>query len=357
MDNHTKTYLMPVLAMLGLLLAILWMAGGFDDKIQPGRLSSGKVYQGETLTLQTSAVQSVEEVAASVHSKQTTQVASRVLAPIKKIHVKAGDIVHQGDLLIELDNRNNLARVGQSQGNLNAIRAQLKQADSHYQRTQNLYSKESVTKAELERARAAYNSLRAQLAGAVQKLESSRTTSSYSQIKATFTAKVIDRFAEPGDIASPGVKLLTLYDPQSLRVDANVRESVALSLKIGDQLEAVIPALNTRMPVIVEEIVPEANPGARSFLIKAKIEHQGRMLPGMFARIRIPLAEQQQLLIPQRYVKQMGQLDVVWVLEQKQAVRRFIRTGAVKQNDQVLVISGLDAGEQLILPEHVGEQR
>jgi len=350
MYNKLKPFTVPLATILGLLLIIMWMAGAFDTKIAPGESSSTTAYKGKTLTLKSTITDLHEDVPATVRSKQTTHVASRILAPIKEIHVKAGDTVNKGDLLIELDNRNNRANVAQSKANINAIRAKLLQAKSHYIRTKNLYSKESVTKAQFEKAKANYDSLKAQLASARQKLESSETTSSYSKIKASFSARVIDRFAEPGDLASPGVKLLTLYDPASLRIDANIRESLALTLKIGQQLETFIPALNKTIQATIEEIVPAADPGARSFLIKAKIEHNGELLPGMYARIRIPSGEAEQLLIPADYVKQMGQLDVVWVLENNSAIRRFIRVGQ-NTGDSVLVISGLSEGEQLVSPE------
>ncbi len=350
MFNKIKPFVIPLLTIVGLLLMIMWMAGAFDSKIEPGEITSSTSYSGATYTIVSTKTQQQEDVPATVRSKQKINVAARILAPIKAIHVKAGDTVNIGDLLIELDNRNNRTNVAQSKANINSIRANLSQAKSHYTRTKNLYHKESVTKAQLEQANASYNSLKAQLTSAKQQLASSETTLSYSQIKANFSARVIDRFAEPGDLASPGVKLLTLYDPNSLRIDANVRESLALTLSIGQQLETYIPALNKTVNATIEEIVPAADPGARSFLIKAKVEHQGNLLPGMFARIRIPSGEKDQLLIPADYVKQMGQLDVVWVLVNNRAMRRFIRIGQ-KTGQNILVISGLVAGEKLIAPE------
>ncbi len=352
MYSKIKTFALPILSILGLILVILWMAGSFDQKIQPGEKEVNSDYQGEFYTVQESLVQLNENIPATVRSKQTTHVASRILAVIKSIHVKAGDSVNKGDLLIELDNRNNRANVAQSIENINSIKARLVQAESHYKRSKTLYNKESVTKAQLEQASANFNSLKAQLASARQQLQSSQTTSSYSQIRAQFAARVIDRFAETGDLASPGMKLLTLYDPLSLRIDANVRESLAFTLSIGQQLETYIPALKQTLMATIEEIVPAADPGARSFLIKAKIEHNAKLLPGLFARLKIPSAKQHQILIPNHYIKQMGQLDVVWVLENNQAVRRFIRTG-LKSADHTRVISGLTEGDKLVLVDNI----
>lgn len=352
MYNKIKPFALPLITIAALLLLIMWMAGAFDTKIKPEELQTGIAFTGDSYRVTENNTALHERVPATVRSKQTTHVAARILAPIKSIRVKAGDSVKKGDLLIELDNRNNRANVAQSRENINAVNAKLSHAKSHYTRTQSLYRKESVTKAQLEQASANYKSLRAQLASAKQKLKSSQTTSSYSQIKAHFAARVIDRFAEPGDLASPGMKLLTLYDPTSLRIDANVRESLALTLKIGQQLETQIPALHKTINATIEEIVPAADPGARSFLIKAKIEQTGDLLPGMFARIRIPSGNAKQLIIPSSYVKQRGQLDVVWVLEKNRAIRRFIRVGQ-RINENILVISGLSAGEKIIAPEQL----
>ncbi len=349
MNTKIKSFLVPIIAIAGLLLIIVWMAGAFDSKIEPGIISTKSDFKGKTLTLKSTLVQLYEDMPATVHSKQKTNIAARILAPIKAIHVKAGESVKKSQLLIELDNRNIRSTVAQANENINALWAKLSQAKSHYSRSKNLFSKESVTKAMLEQASANYASLKAQLASARQQLESAQTTLSYSQIRAPFAARVIDRFAEPGDLASPGMKLLTLYDPQSLRIDANIRESLALTLLLGQQLETYIPALDKTINATIEEIVPAADPGSRSFLIKAKLEHNEKILPGLFARIRIPSGEQEQLLIPTSYIKQMGQLDVVWVLESNSPIRRFIRTGQ-KKGEKILVISGLSKGEKIILP-------
>ena len=67
---------------------------------------------------------------------------------------------------------------------------------------------------------------------------------------------MVDRFAEPGDTASPGQKLLSLYNPVSLRVEARVREQLALKLAIGDELTVEVPALAQRYTARIEEIVP-----------------------------------------------------------------------------------------------------
>jgi RND family efflux transporter MFP subunit len=273
------------------------------------------------------------------------------MARIQKIPVKSGDWVKPGDLLVELDSRDLVSRKAQAQGHLNSIHARLLQAETHFHRTQNLYQKESATRANLESANADYDSLKAQLNSARrQALREAETNQSYSRILAASPGRVIDRLAEPEDMAVPGAKLLALYDPASLRIEANIHEELAPKLSVGQTLEAYVDALQKSTIVKIEEIVPATDPNSRSLLIKAGIDDKSNLLPGMFARIRIPVGQAEQFSIPAHYVKQVGQLDVVWVLNEQMPERRFVRLGKFVNGNHIQVLSGLTDGEKLIDP-------
>jgi len=351
--NYMKTLAASVVALLILLLLILWMAGVFGRKIEPGINDPSAPYSGPTLTVAQQRMPLFEEVTGSVQSRQSIDIAAQIQAQIKSIHVKSGDMIEPGQILITLDDQDQQARIAQAAATLESIQARLLSAKSHFNRVQNLYSKESATLANLETARADYESLKAQLSAAQQALNETRHVADYSKIKATLTARVIDRYAEPGDIALPGRKLLSVYDPASLRIEANVRESVAIGLAIGQSLGARIDVLDRTMPVTIEEIVPVTDPGARSVLIRTHAKQQSGLVPGMFARLRIPQGDEQMLLIPRHYVHQVGQLDLVWVVQDGKTVRRFVRLGRSFSDDRVKVIAGLHAGEKLAPSQEV----
>lgn len=352
MNVKHKTVITALAAALLLVLMILWMAGAFEDKIAPTTLATGQPYQGPTLTVSSRDMPLFEEVAGTLQSEQSSSVSAQIMARVKQVHVHAGDSVNKGDLLIELDNNDLRARLAQVRDRRNALRAQLQRAKLHYDRTRQLHQKHSATTANLEAAEAEYQSLRAQLSAAGESLAEAENALSYSQIRATFSGKVIDHFVENGDMATPGMRLLSVYDPHSLRIAAYVRESLALTLQPGLNLQASIDALGKNVQVVIDEIVPAAEPGSRSFLIKARIEFQPGLLPGMFARIRIPLGTERQLLIPTSYTKQVGQLDVVWLAVDGVVERRFLRLGEYKRG-LVEVISGLTEGDRLIAPDNL----
>lgn len=350
LSKSHKTLVTSAVTLSGLLLMILWMAGAFEHKIRPGVAEAGDSYAGPALTLALESMPLFEEVAATVQSGQTTEVAAQIQARIQAIHVKSGDMVKPGQLLISLDDENIRARSAQAAANLEAVGARLQSARSHFNRTQGLYTKQSATLADLESAKADYDSLNAQFATARQALNESRHVADYGRITSGFAARVIDRHAEPGDIAMPGGKLLTLYDPASLRFEAHVRESVAVGLQPGQQLEARIDALDKTLPVTIAEIVPAAESAARGVLIKTRAEPKAGLFPGQFARLRIPQGQERVLLIPQNYLQQAGQLDAVWLLQDGQIARRFVRLGQRYADGRMKIIAGLQAGERIVLP-------
>jgi len=144
------------------------------------------------------------------------------------------------------------------------------------------------------------------------------------------------------------MKLLALYNPLSLRVEAQVREEVALGLEVGQALQVELPSLQKVVDAVIEERVPAADPGSRSFLVKAGVAFDTSLLPGMYARLLIPVGAGTQLLIPVDRVVHVGQLDLVWVFEDGQSYRRFVRIGQVNENGQVEILAGLSEGEWVL---------
>lgn len=351
MNNRFKNYAIAVVALMFLLLMILWLAGAFEEKISPGAFEAATPAKEATYTVVRKRLPVYEDVPATVHAKQSTDVSARLLARIDKIHVRAGDTVNQGDILIELEDGDLRARLAQTRQSLTSLNARLGQAKSEFDRTSRLFAKNAATQAALDRSTADYESLRAQRAAAVETRREAEAALSYTRVTAPISARVIDRFAEPGDMAAPGMKILTLYDPLSLRLEGQVRETLGISLRLGQELEVEIEALRADMGGTIEEIVPAANPGTRSFLIKVALPHHALVMPGMFARIRIPAGSREILLIPERFVVRVGQLDLVWVSGAHGKERRFVRLGKVLPEDMIEVRAGLEAGEHLLVPE------
>ena len=351
--------LIPIIALTILLLMVAWLAGSFDEKVSPSlnqeinKISnSATIDKNNTYKIIASTDAIFEPVAASVEAKQATIISSRMLARIDTIQVRAGDKVEKGDLLIQLEQTDLQSQVLQAKQNIIALQARHKEAKQNFERSVQLFKKQLVSEFNLDKTRADYQSIVAELTAAKQVLSQVETTLSYATLIAPINGLIVDRFAEPGDTAQAGAKLLSLYNPLSLRVEAQVRERLALTLTHGQKIEIELPSVNKTLVGEIEEIVPAANTGSRSFLIKVRITYNENLLPGMYARMLIPSGKQIKLNIPSDKVAHVGQLDFVWVNINGEIQRRFVRLGQAQQNGMVTVISGLKDGDEVITPLH-----
>lgn len=348
MKTALSRWLVPMLAILMLLIMVAWMAGFFDDTIEPGVRESALQNGADAVAVESRTVQRFESVPASVEARQATVISSRLLARIEKITVRAGDQVQQGQLLVQLEQRDLQSRVSQARANVQSSSARLTEAEQALQRARALQDKGLLAKADLDRAQANHDALVAGLDSARQALQEAQTALAYAEVRAPIDGRIVDRFAEPGDTVQPGMKLLSLYNPDTLRVEANVREGLALSLTLGQQLMVTIPALEETRPSVIEERVPAGNPGSRSFLVKCRLEEGAGLLPGMYARLQVPAGEATILLVPSTHVARVGQLDLVWVAGEAGVERRYVRLGRSYPEDRIEVVSGLSEGERTL---------
>ena len=355
--STAQKILMPIIALTILLLMVAWLAGSFDEKVPPTlnkdinkSQNMAVIDKNNTYKIVASTDAIFESVAASVEAKQATIISSRILARIDSVKVRAGDKVKKGDQLIQLEQGDLKSQVLQAKQNVNALFARHKEAKQNLDRSLMLIKKQLISEFDLDKKHADYQSIVAELTAAEQALSQTTTTLNYATLLAPINGLIVNRFAEPGDTAQPGTKLLSLYNPLSLRVEAQVRERLALTLTLGQRIEIELPSINKTIIGEIEEIVPAANTGSRSFLIKTRISYHENLLSGMYARMLVPAGEQIKLNIPINKVAQVGQLNFVWLNVNGEVQRRFVRLGKTLPNGMVTVISGLIAGDEVITP-------
>ena len=344
-----KTIGLPLLAIVVLLLMVGWMAGLFSEKIPPGVNPPETVNVDEAVAVAAVNVTIIEKVPASVEATQATLISSRLMARIVAVNVRAGDSVSRGDLILELENSDIKAQVQQAEARIRAASARLNEAKKTLERVKELQDGGVMSISDLDKAIANHETFLAEMAGASQSLEEAKTALSYTEIVAPFDGRIVDRFAEPGDTAQPGTNLLALYNPLNLRVEAQVREHLALGLEVGQPLQVEIPSLEKIVDAVIEERVPAADPGSRSFLVKAGVAFDKDMLPGMYARLLVPAGSKSQLTIPADRIAHVGQLDLVWVVQDGHSYRRFVRIGQLVNDGQIEILSGLVEGD-MVLP-------
>ena len=347
-------WFLPISALVLLAVMVAWMAGSFDEKVAPEILATKQLRSdsGLLFEVQETEYELLEPVPATIAAKQTAVISSRILARIEEIKVRAGDYVKKGQELVVLERSDLISRVSQANSQIKSIDARLDEAKQSLDRSIELNKRGLLALAPLETAQANYKSLQAQKKSAQQVLVETKASLNYASVTAPFDGLIVDRFAEPGSTAQSGMALLSLYNPASVRVEANVREERAVHLELGQILKMEIPSKRLSLRAEIEELVPAGNSSSRTFLVKSQINDISGLLPGMYARLLVPAGISKRILVPESFVAEIGQLNVVWVQQTKGVnkilEKRFVKIGLTNEASMAEVVSGLKPGEYLV---------
>jgi RND family efflux transporter MFP subunit len=344
------------LALAGLVVFLAWMGGAFRQKVHPGEVpvpresASGHA----TATVEKRRIEDVATAVGSVQPRHRTEVSAQLLARILEVKVRPGDPIKPGLELVLLDNRELLAQQAEALAAVTAADADLIVRKADFARAQSSRDKGIMSAEDFARFEGVAKVAEAQVRRAKEAASRLDVQLSYTKILATSRGVVGDRFADPGDIATPGKPLMMVYDPAELELHVNVPETLAPDLREGQQLAVQIEAVGLRDGTgIVREVVPHAQQVTRSVLVKVTLPKSTSakpLLSGMFGRVSIPVGTVERLFVPRGTVRQLGQLDLVEVVNTDGTLsRRFVRVGPVV-GDRVEILSGLSEGETVALP-------
>ena len=321
------------------------------------------------------------EAVGTVRARTSTTLSSRVMGTVLAVRVQAGDRVAAGQTLVTVDSRDLETGQRQAQAGLDeaksaipeadsaiaSAQAQLELAQSTLRRMKELFDKRSLSaqefdeftsrvkvhEAALAMARARRNQINDKIRQAEQAVQQASISRGYSEVKAPFAGLVIARRVEPGALASPGVPLLDLEQVGSYRLEASVEESRLSAVKQGAAVGVTIDAIDGPLTGRVVEIAPSVDPGSRAFLAKIDLPAHPALRGGLFGRARFATGQRPVLAVPRTAVLAQGQLQSVMVEEGGVARARLVSLGAARE-DTVEILSGLRAGDRLILQRPAG---
>jgi RND family efflux transporter MFP subunit len=294
-----------------------------------------------------------------VEAVRQTIVAAQVSGAVVQLSVKVGDRVSAGQTLLRLDARaaDQTAAAGDAQ--VQAARAALEVASKDVERQRQLFQKNYISQAALERAESQFKSTQAQVNAQLAQAGAARTQTGFYVVRAPFAGVVSEVPVSLGDMAMPGRPLLTLYDPAALRVTAAVPQSVSAALT-GPALPRIefpgLPAAQQWVQPVRAQLLPTVDPGTHTVQIRAELPAGlSHLSPGLYARVWLPVAAGASsagaaaaLTVLQSAVVRRAELTALYVLDPAgKPVLRQVRLGRV-EGDKVEILSGLSAGERVV---------
>lgn len=277
------------------------------------------------------------ELTGDVVATQVARLGSPAEGVLLSLPKREGDWVAKGSLL---------AQIGRKQGAealVQSLQKDLEFKELDLKRTRDLAQSGAVPGENLQKAEVTVEVARAQLTKAQESMVDYSVTAPWDGILSM--SKVT-----AGEYVAPRQTLLEMYDPASLRIVAMLPEKDALKAKIGSKLEITLDAYaNEKFTGKVVRIYPALDPRTRSRRLEISMEQQVPLIPGMFARMQLQMAQiDSALVVPMKAViTNPKKGSTAFVLKGKQVHIVPLQLG-MTTSGKAQVLKGLQEGDTII---------
>ncbi|WP_430936589.1 efflux RND transporter periplasmic adaptor subunit [Saccharicrinis sp. 156] len=273
-----------------------------------------------------------------LEAEEIAIISSEVPAQVKTIHVKEGQKVNQGDMLVSL-NSNVLGNA------IREIETNLDLATITYNKQKNLWEQNIGSEMEYLQAKAQKESLESSLKSQKEQLK-------LYNITAPFSGSVDDIIIKEGELASPGMTpILQLVNLNSMKVNADVSEVYLPSIHKGDTILLSFP---TYPDMVIKTPVHRTgnvvHPDNRTFNVQLVLNNiDNKLKPNMMATLKInDFSMNNALTVPSAIIKNDITGQFLFVVEDGKAKKVYVETGR-SYMDETVVTNGLMGGEQVIV--------
>jgi len=275
-----------------------------------------------------------ERVMGSLRAKSQATLEAKVSGRVEAMPVALGQQLKAGDLVARLAAAEINAQLSQAE-------ASQAQAENDWTRVSSLFAQQAATKSELEAAQARQRVAQAAAAEA-------RAMLALATIQAPFDAVVSKKWAEVGDLATPGKPLVSIEDPATMQLEADLPAALAANVQTGAPLTAHVEGLEAPLAGTVAEIAPAADPASRTVRVRVDLPKTSGLRSGQFARLEIPAGQRASLRVPASAVVVRGQMEMVFTTDARRATLRLVATGETF-GGEVEILSGLHEGDLVVV--------
>jgi RND family efflux transporter MFP subunit len=331
-----------------LVLLSLWLLGcnaGAQEK-PPGPPRR----EVEVLTVSPSDVRDTAEYLGNVVSRQSVSIVPQVNGYVRRILVKPGQQVKNGDPLVELDSRQERAALDSADAQQRAAASTEELALRTFQRTQALHKEGLVTGQELDRAESEAKAAAAQRRAAAARTAEQRVAVSFHAVRAPFAGTVGDVLTRIGDYVSATTPLTSITLGTTLEVEIRIPPERARLARPGTAVELLDARGKVMLQASLYFVAPDADPRTQLVDVSAVFPNDIGLRPSEMVRVRLVYGTRQALQVPVlAIVRQSGQA-FVYAVEDKPSgpivARRPVTLGVLAEQNYV-VEKGLAAGDRI----------
>lgn len=264
--------------------------------------------------------------------------AAQMASRVRKIYVKEGDYVKQGQLLVQMDDQQ-----------LTQIEIQFNDAKRDFERAEKLKAEGAISEQQYEKFKLAYETLKTNYEKILEN----------TQLRAPFSGVITAKYLNDGELFTmvpaggrtvPAI--LHLMNVNELKVKISVNEFDSYKIKIGQKAKVINDVMMDEIFLgYVTRISPVVDPISKTVEVEIRVINRGNKIKAnSFVRVEIDLGESSELVIPTSSIltDPITGKNFVFVYENGIAKKKFLVKGK-QVNDETIVKSGLKEGEQIIV--------
>jgi membrane fusion protein, multidrug efflux system len=305
---------------------------------------------------------------AQTESSRRVEIVARVSGFLDRIAYKEGELVHQGQILFQLDPKPFKAQLDAAQGQVLAQQARFATAKSNLERTKPLAAQDAVSRADLDRAQGDYDAANAAVYAAEAKLREAELNLGYTTIRSPVTGYASRTQQRQGAYInsmtdSAQLTYVVAIDPVwvNFSVSQNQMARIRNDMTAGRVTMPQNNVLHVSLILSDGSLYPEkgvisfADPSfsqdTGSFLVRAVIPNSKRVLqPGMFVTAKVEgFRRPDAVVIPQLAVQQGANGHVVYVIKPDNVAElRPVLVGDYYDEKTIVILNGLQKGDRVV---------
>lgn len=310
-----------------------------------------------------------DEFTGRTESVEFVEVRPRISGYIREVRFQSGQLVKKNDVLFVIDPRWQQAAYDRAAADLEAVKVRLQNAEREAKRTADLLANKAISKEEAESRESRFLEAKAALLSAEAALQTTGLDLEYTEVRAPIDGRVSRAMVTPGNyvsgMAGAATMLTTLVSVDPIYVYADVDENTLLKFNALSHDQKIAHNADGKVAVemqladesgfprkgLIESFDNRLDPAMGSILLRTVFPNpEARILPGLFARIRIPGgARAPALLVDEAAVgTDQAQKFVLTLTSTNTTAYRPVKLGALVDGKRV-VREGLQAGEKVVL--------
>lgn len=298
---------------------------------------------------------------------EAVEVRARVQGNLQSMHFAPGENVKQGQLLFVIEPNLYEARVNQAKADLQGKDAQFKASQAQLEITEAIFQRSAGSRTDLVQKTQARDLAKAQLEVAKANLEAAELDLSYTHIYAPIDGRIDRNFVDVGNLVGNGqaTLLATVVSEDPVYAYFNVSERLLLDFReLQRQKRTVAPqgqhnvaflglAIETGYPHggKIDYAGNKIDPASGTIEVRAVFPNPDHtILPGLFARVRVPFTRENAILVPDVAVlSDQGGSYVLVVDPQNTVVQRRVQTGPLTEGDLRVIKTGVSVDDHVVV--------